>query len=399
MKKVVSGYDCIPLGDFVTPLGATSLESILKREEINFNEVKVLSIDIDGNEYHILNGLKSLRPALVIAEYNPTIPPEMNVVSKEDAFFGSSARALTDLMQEKRYTLIAMTKTNCFFIENSLSSLFADLDTSFERLFDRSCLTYLITGYRGAYAYSQAPAYGIGLPIDSNLIERGDLFYIRYSSLRVKWNYFKDSIKAITKSFLGVKNITAFKSYCLYLLWLLKGMSIPAHRLYKWQVLRKYAKKHNLDVFLETGTAGGVTVSYLKKYFKKLYTIELDPTLYHQGRALTHDYKNIICVEGDSGVMINDIVKKISEPTLFWLDAHYSGEGTAKADVETPIIKELVTIFSRNNKKDVILIDDARCFDGTHDYPTIKQIDDLISSYGYLSFNIAKDIMIIEPKL
>ena len=36
--------------------------------------IDLLSIDIDGNDYHIFESLKKLRPRLIICEYNPTIP-------------------------------------------------------------------------------------------------------------------------------------------------------------------------------------------------------------------------------------------------------------------------------------------------------------------------------------
>lgn len=398
LKKVVHSYNCVPLNDFVTPEGPTSLENILKREKINFGDVKILSVDIDGNEYHILNRMSTLHPLLVIAEYNPTIPPEMDVVSKEDAFFGSSAQAITDLMQKKGYVLVAMTKTNCFYVDNSYSDLFTDLDTSFDSIFDRSCLTYLITGYKGAYAYSQTPAYGIGLPLDSELIERGRLFYIKYSANRVRWNYVKDNIKIIGKKILGAENITSFKDYLRYITWLFRGMPVPAHGLYKKDIIKKYAKKYKIDIFLETGTAGGGTVLRMKEYFKKLYTIELDPTLYHQGKALVSDTEKITCVEGDSGVMTKEIIQGIDEPILFWLDAHYSGHGTARGVVDTPIVQELLSIINHKNKKHVVLIDDAREFNGTNDYPELGELKKIIKDKApWYTVSQDNDILIIEP--
>ncbi len=54
---------------------------------------------------------------------------------------------------------------------------------------------------------------------------------------------------------------------------------------------------------------------------------------------------------------------------------HYSAGFTAKGNLETPIISELDTIFS--NKIDhIVLIDDARSFKGTNDYPTLKFVEE-----------------------
>ncbi len=398
LKKVVVDYDCLPLNDFVTPSGPTSIENILRREKVNFEDIKILSVDIDGNEYHILNGLTTLLPPLIIAEHNPTIPLEMDIVSKEDAFFGSSATALTRLMESKGYILVAMTTSNCFFVDKKYADLFSDLDINIENLFDRTRLTYLITGYKGAYTFSRAPAYGIGLPLDKNLIASGDLFYISYSSLRVRWNYLKQAIKEIGKKILGAQNILSFKNYCRYVLWKLKGMPIPAHGIYKWHVIKKYAKKYGVDIFLETGTAGGGTVLKLSKFFKKLYTIELDPTLYHQGKVFVSDYKNIVCIEGDSGIMIKEILQKVNEPIVFWLDAHYSGQGTARGAIDTPIVQELQSIFKHRIKDHVILIDDAREFNGTNDYPELSELKKIIKNDApWYKVSQDNDIIIIEP--
>lgn len=398
LKDVVSEYDCIPLNDFVTPQGPSSLESILRRENVLLDDVKVLSVDIDGNEYHILKGISVLRPPLIIAEYNPTIPPEIQVISKEDAFFGSSAKALTGLMEEKGYMLVAMTTSNCFFVDKKFVDLFIDLDTSLESLFDRTCLTYLITGYKGAYAFSQSPAYGMGVPLNKNLIEQGALFFMSHSSLKTRWYHFKDYIKRVGKKIIGVKNIENVKLLKGYLLWSLKGRTVPAHGMYKWKIIKDRAKKYNIETFLETGTAGGGTVLNLEKYFKRLYTIELDPTLYHQGRARTASCSKIVCIEGDSGVVLRDVLKKINEPTLFWLDAHFSGYGTARGAMDTPIVQELLSIFEHKNRRHVVIIDDMREFNGTNDYPEIEELKKIINNKApWCSVSHINDLLVIEP--
>jgi hypothetical protein len=398
LTKVLSEYDSIALDTFIKPVGEQALESVLKKNKIQFDEVKLISIDIDGNEYHILKNMNTLRPPLIIAEYNPTIPPDMEIVSKEDAFFGSSAKSLTSLMEEKGYGLVAMTKTNCFFVDNKYFDKFSDLDTSFESIFDKSCLTYLITGYKGAYAFSQYPAFGIGLPLNTSLIQKGKLHFQKISVSRVKWNYMKDFIKVIGKKIIGVENISRTKMIREYIRWKIKGMPIPPPGMYKWKVMRELAKKHNLSTFVETGTAGGGTVKKMSKYFKKLYTVELDPTLFHQGKAYVSSYKNITCLEGDSGIVIKDILNKLDESALFWLDAHYSGRGTAKGETDTPIEKELQLILKHRQKNNVVMVDDVREFDGRNDYPALTQIVDMIKREApWYKVSQISDLLIIEP--
>ena len=399
LQKITRDYKCKCLSEFVTSTGEHSLERILEKENIDVENVKLLSVDIDGNEYHIFKALKQLHPPIVILEYNPTIPADMTVVSKEDEFFGSSAKALCDLANEKGYMVVAISKSNCFFVDKSFTHAFSDVSTSYEELFDPSCLTYFITGYGGAYAFSQQPIYSIGLPLKPSALQEGDLFISKFSPARFRWNRTKDKIKIFLRKIIGKENILKTKSWISYFKWNMKGMPIPPHGIFKWKVLKRESLKYKTEVFIETGTAGADTVLHLEKYFKKLYTIELDPTLYHQAKAKTGSNEKIVCLQGDSGAVIAEILKELDAPATFWLDAHYSGEGTAKGQIDTPIMNELRSILSHKIRNHVIIIDDARDFNGTNDYPTIEQVVEMIKAEApWYEFSRDNDLMIIAPQ-
>ena len=79
-------------------------------------------------------------------------------------------------------------------------------------------------------------------------------------------------------------------------------------------------------------------------------------------------------MHGDSGEILPELLNNINEPILFWLDGHYSAGNTSKGSLNTPIIKELVTIFQHPIKQHIILIDDARLFNGADDYPTSVEV-------------------------
>lgn len=214
----------------------------------------------------------------------------------------------------------------------------------------------------------------------------------------------KQKIRSLAKKIVGPKNIALLRLYSSYVLWNLKGKPIPAHGMYKWKTLRKMAAKHNIDTFVETGTAGGGTVLRLEKSFKKLYTIELDPFLYEKGRLSVDGRKrkasSIECIKGDSGVVIGEILARLDSPALFWLDAHYSGQGTARGALDTPIVQELQSIFSHPAKDHVIVIDDAREFNGTNDYPALDELKVIIAGLSSRHRIIQdNDIIIIEPAL
>lgn len=167
--------------------------------------------------------------------------------------------------------------------------------------------------------------------------------------------------------------------------------------LVKQKIVRTTGKKHDIKTLIETGTAGGRMITATKNHFSKIFSIELNDVFYENATAKFAKYDHIDIVHGDSGEKMIEILPTINDPILFWLDAHYSGGGTSRGPLDTPIMKELQTILSRGNKCDVILIDDARCFNGTEDYPTIEQVKELIQDHKHLTLKVHKDIIFIEP--
>ncbi len=204
-------------------------------------------------------------------------------------------------------------------------------------------------------------------------------------------------IRAFLKAIIPQTIVRKVRQTNINIKWYLAGRPDPAPDPIKHRIIRRLGKKHGLKTFIETGTAGGLMVKAVRRTFSKIISIELFDELYENAKKMFADDKNITIIHGDSGEKLIELLPQITEPVFFWLDAHYSGEGTAKAAIETPIVKELLTIFARKNKKDVIMIDDARCFDGTHDYPTIKEIRELVAKQERFSFKIIRDMMVIEP--
>jgi hypothetical protein len=58
---------------------------------------------------------------------------------------------------------------------------------------------------------------------------------------------------------------------------------------------------------------------------------------------------------------------------LFWLDGHYSGGPTGRGDSDTPIRAELATVLGGPHRH-AVLVDDAHCFTGEGDYPTLDEV-------------------------
>jgi len=159
LVESVKKYNCRCINAKVTHEGNNTLERILQREAL-LNDVDLLSIDVDGDDYYILESLREIKPRLIICEYNPTIPMHLDLVAEPGNYFGCSALTLIRLAEAKGYKLVAMTDTNCFFVQEKDFHSFSEYETSLQFLGTTKHLTYLITGYAGDYVASRMPIYG-----------------------------------------------------------------------------------------------------------------------------------------------------------------------------------------------------------------------------------------------
>ncbi len=179
------------------------------------------------------------------------------------------------------------------------------------------------------------------------------------------------------------------------LLWKLKGRPVPAPHAVKQMINKDYAEKFNLHVFIETGTYMGEMVEALLNRFPKIISIEFDPKLAQSAKSKFSAMPHVTILQGDSGKILPKLLKKIKEPCLFWLDAHYSGGVTGKADSDTPIIQEIKAIMKHSCSDHVILIDDAREFTGKNNYPTLAELRQIVQQ-GRKEWQMSVDADVIR---
>jgi hypothetical protein len=110
--------------------------AMITRENINDllaqepQEVDLLSIDIDMNDYWVWGAIERIRPRVVVIEYNASIrPPAAFVVPylpdrrwTGTNFFGASLSALEQLGTAKGYALVGcgITGVNAYFVRHDL---------------------------------------------------------------------------------------------------------------------------------------------------------------------------------------------------------------------------------------------------------------------------------------
>jgi hypothetical protein len=176
-----------------------------------------------------------------------------------------------------------------------------------------------------------------------------------------------------------------------YVKWKINGKPLPPPHIVKQLAIRKYSRKCSITTLVESGTYLGEMVEAQRRYFQKIVTIELSPALFESAKNKFQECKNVEIVLGDSGVLIRDIVVNLKAPAIFWLDGHYSGGDTAKGKNVTPILNELEAII-QSDKEHIILIDDARLFNGEDEYPTIKNVEEFVKKANY-NLTIKDDII------
>lgn len=113
--------------------------------------------------------------------------------------------------------------------------------------------------------------------------------------------------------------------------------------------------------FVETGTFQGATAKAMSSRFAEVYTVEASPELYQAAAQSLAAFPNINCMQGGSVDRLPEILGRLDGPAIFWLDAHWCGQGTGLIESECPLLKELELIYS-HRADHVVLIDDARLF-------------------------------------
>jgi hypothetical protein len=98
---------------------------------------------------------------------------------------------------------------------------------------------------------------------------------------------------------------------------------------FSYELLQKAVPAETLAKYttiVETGTLFGDGAELMSKHFKTVHTIEIQDTLYEKAKARFQGNPGIQCHRGDSV----DVLQRLSlpEPTVFFLDAHWSGDSS-----------------------------------------------------------------------
>ena len=157
LQNNLAPFEAILVNEFVTFEGDNTLDKILGRTPIPKN-FDFLSIDIDGNDFWILDSLLEFKPKLICIEYNPSIPNDVEYVQPRDFSVqkGSSALSIYNLAKQKGYELVVTTPCNLLFASKEYFDHFQVTDNRLSTLRnDADCRVSAFVGYDGTIILSR----------------------------------------------------------------------------------------------------------------------------------------------------------------------------------------------------------------------------------------------------
>jgi len=118
-----------PIASFITKENINDLISSKLKELKVDNDIGILSVDIDGVDYWVLDEITCVEPSIIICEYNSvfkneiplTIPYDAKFVRQDyhfsNLYFGANLKAFEILLNKRGYLYIGSNSqnSNAFF--------------------------------------------------------------------------------------------------------------------------------------------------------------------------------------------------------------------------------------------------------------------------------------------
>ncbi len=113
-------------------LSTSNINEVI-REAGLAGSIDLLSIDVDGNDYHLWKAIDVVQPRVVVIEYNAYAPPPVEWVMAYDPeyawdgksyYFSASLKSLELLGKTKGYTLVGcnLSGLNAFFVRSDIAA-------------------------------------------------------------------------------------------------------------------------------------------------------------------------------------------------------------------------------------------------------------------------------------
>ena len=173
-----------------------NINSLLEQNRMT-GDIGLLSIDIDGNDYHVWQSIDIINPAIVVIEYNAvfgdlhsvTVPYRSDFFRSKahssNLYFGASLPALILLGNEKGYTFVGTNTigANAFFIRDDLAPQITSLIDSksgypsvFREARDHTGKLLLLGGLRRSEIIKDIPLFDVKNRVNNSLNSLGEIY-------------------------------------------------------------------------------------------------------------------------------------------------------------------------------------------------------------------------------
>lgn len=174
-KTYLDVSKAVLINEFVNISAQNTLDEILSKTAIP-KEFDFLSIDIDSTDYHIWESLEIYRPKLVVIEFNPCIPNNIEYVQVANPAknHGTSILSMTKLATRKGYELICVNAENAFYVDCRYFPLFGIKDNSIEALKYYREPLQVFQLFDGTLVFQGEPSHSLvwySLPVDFNKLQ------------------------------------------------------------------------------------------------------------------------------------------------------------------------------------------------------------------------------------
>ncbi len=176
LKKTYANVSNVTLiNEFINIKGPNTLDQLLSKTDLP-EDFDFLSIDIDSTDYHIWESLMEYRPKLVVIEFNPCIPDNIDYVQAADPSknHGTSLLAMNKLAKRKGYELICVNAENAFFVDKKYFPLFGIKDNSIASLKYYREPLQVFQLFDGTLVFQGEPHHSLvwySLPVDFNKLQ------------------------------------------------------------------------------------------------------------------------------------------------------------------------------------------------------------------------------------
>jgi len=184
-----------------------------------------------------------------------------------------------------------------------------------------------------------------------------------------------------------------------YWYWKLRPYPKRPPHLLKQRTVREFGQRYNLRTLVETGTYHGEMVAALQNDFDRIFSIECDAELARRASRRFESNPRIRILQGESQVVLPELMKSLAEPALFWLDAGYYSWAGLPRDLQR-LPTELAAVLGHSVRGHVVLIDDADTLRGLEGAMSADQIPSrLTARYPGRHVEVIDNIVRITPEL